>query len=123
MNSSALLRGLTAASRAASEEPLTGVRGLVFYGFPLHAAGKPGVERAEHLERVTVPMRFLQGSRDRLADLDLLAPLVEGLGPRAALHVLDGADHSFHVPARSGRSDGEVLDELADETARWAAAL
>ena len=110
-------------SRAASEEPLAEVRGLVFYGFPLHAAGKPGIERAEHLERVTVPMRFLQGSRDRLAQLDLLAPLVERLGARAALHVIDGADHSFHVPARSGRGDAEVLDELAEETARWAAAL
>ena len=110
-------------SRAASEEALTEVRGLVFYGFPLHAAGKPGIERADHLERVTVPMRFLQGSRDRLADLDLLAPLVERLGSRSTLHVINGADHSFHVPARSGRSDSEVLDELAEETAEWAAAL
>lgn len=110
-------------SRAASAEPLSAVRGLVFFGFPLHAMGKPGIERADHLERVSVPMLFLQGSRDRLADLDLLAPLVERLGARATLHVTDGADHSFHVPARSGRSDAEVREELADETARWAAEL
>lgn len=110
-------------SRAASAEPLTPVRGLVFYGFPLHASGKPGIERADHLERVSVPMLFLQGSRDRLADLDLLTPLVERLGASASLHVIDGADHSFHVPARSGRSDADVREELAGETARWAAAL
>lgn len=110
-------------SRAASAEPLSPVRGLVFYGFPLHAIGKPGIERANHLERVSVPMLFLQGSRDRLADLDLLVPLVERLGARATLRVTDAADHSFHVPARSGRSDAEVREELADETARWAAEL
>ena len=110
-------------SRAASADPLSPVRGLVFYGFPLHAVGKPGIERADHLQRVSVPMLFLQGSRDRLADLDLLAPLVERLGARATLHVTDGADHSFHVPARSGRTDAEVREALADETARWAAAL
>lgn len=110
-------------SRAAAREPLEGVRGLVFFGFPLHAIGKPGSERADHLDDVDVPMLFLQGSRDRLADLTLLGPVVERLGARATIHVVDAADHSFHVPARSGRSDGEVIDELAAETARWAAKL
>ena len=110
-------------SRAAAAEPLPGVDGLVFFGFPLHAIGKPGSERADHLARVTVPLLFLQGSRDRLAALDLLAPVVERLGRRATLHVIQDADHSFHVPARTGRRDGEVVDELADQTARWAAEL
>lgn len=110
-------------SRAAAREPLDGVRGLVFFGFPLHAIGKPGTERADHLDGIGVPMLFLQGSRDRLADLALLAPVVERLGPRATIHVVDGADHSFHVPARSGRNDGDVIEELAAETARWAAKL
>jgi len=110
-------------SRAAAREPLEGVRGLVFYGFPLHAIGKPGNERADHLDDVDVPLLFLQGSRDRLADLALLGPVVERLGARATFHVVEAADHSFHVPARSGRSDGEVIDELAAETARWAAKL
>jgi predicted alpha/beta-hydrolase family hydrolase len=110
-------------SRAAAAEPLPGVRGLVFFGFPLHAIGKPGSERADHLDRVTVPLLFLQGSRDRLAELEHLAPVVERLGPRATLHVIEEADHSFHVPARTGRTDAEVLDELADRTARWAAEL
>jgi hypothetical protein len=99
------------------------VRGLVFFGFPLHAIGKPGIERADHLDDVDVPMLFLQGARDRLADLTLLGPVVERLGSRATIHVVDAADHSFHVPARSGRGDGEVIDELATETARWAAKL
>jgi predicted alpha/beta-hydrolase family hydrolase len=110
-------------SRAAAREPLEGVRGLVFFGFPLHATGKPGVERADHLTAVSAPMLFLQGSRDRLADLSLLEPVVERLGARATIHVVHDADHSFHVPARSGRTDTEVLDELTDEIARWAAAL
>ena len=110
-------------SRAAAREPLEGVRGLVFFGFPLHAIGKPGSERADHLDDVDVPMLFLQGSRDRLADLTLLHPVVERLGSGATIHVVDAADHSFHVPARSGRGDAEVIDELAAETARWAAKL
>jgi predicted alpha/beta-hydrolase family hydrolase len=110
-------------SRAAAGEPLPGVRGLVFFGFPLHAIGKPGSERADHLDRVGVPLLFLQGSRDRLAELDLLAPVVERLGSRATLHVIQDADHSFHVPARTDRKDAEVVDELADRTARWAAEL
>jgi hypothetical protein len=110
-------------SRAAAREPLEGVLGLVFFGFPLHAIGKPGIERADHLDDVDVPMLFLQGSRDRLADLALLGPVVERLGERASIHVVAAADHSFHVPARSGRKDGEVIDELAAATARWAAKL
>lgn len=107
-------------SLAASESPLPGVRGLVFYGFPLHAAGKPpSAERAEHLGRVGAPMLFLQGTRDKLADLSLLAPVCDGLGERAKLHIVEGADHSFHVLKRSGRSDAEVHTELADAVAGW----
>jgi len=100
-------------SLAAGESPLPGVRGLVFLGFPLHPAGKPSRERADHLAQVTVPMLFLQGTRDKLADLELLEPVCKQLGPRAALHVVAGADHSFHVLKRSGRSDADALDELA----------
>ncbi|HYO45181.1 MAG TPA: alpha/beta family hydrolase [Gemmatimonadota bacterium] len=110
-------------SRAAAREPLDGLRGIVFFGFPLHAIGKPGTERADHLNDVAVPLFFLQGSRDRLADLGLLEPVIARLGVRATIHVVDDADHSFHVPARSGRSDADVLDELSDETAGWAAEL
>ena len=108
-------------SRAAAGSPLAGVRGLVFFGFPLHPAGKPGTERADHLADVDAPMLFLQGSRDRLAGLDLLRPTVGGLGSRATLHVVADADHSFHVPVRSGRDDADVVDELARTTAAWAA--
>lgn len=108
-------------SLAASEPPgLVGVRGLVFFGFPLHAAGRPGTERAEHLARVELPMLFLQGTRDSLADLELLRPICTDLGDRATLHEIDGADHGFHVLKRTGRTDGDVLDELADTFARWA---
>jgi len=106
-------------SRAAAQAPLDGVRGLVFVGFPLHPAGQPGVSRAEHLARVTVPLLFLQGTRDTLADLGLLAPVVERLGPRATLRVIEGADHMFHVLKRSGRDDAQVLDELAGAVAQW----
>ena len=108
-------------SQAAAKEPLDGVRGIAFFGFPLHAIGKPGNERAGHLNDVDVPMLFLQGSRDRLAQLELLEPVIRNLGRRATLHVVEGADHSFHVPARSGRTDADVLDELARTTAEWAA--
>jgi len=110
-------------SQAQAEEPLEGVRGLVFFGFPLHAAGKPSDERAAHLSNVSVPMLFLQGSRDQLADLSLLAPLVRKLGRKASLHVIPDADHSFHVPARSGRRDTDVMAELLDTVAAWAAKL
>ncbi|TKR31070.1 alpha/beta hydrolase [Luteimonas gilva] len=106
-------------SQAQAAEPMPGVRGLIFLGFPLHPAGKPSDERATHLADVKVPMLFLQGSRDDLAHLDLLRPLVERLGRRATLQVFDGADHSFHVPVRSGRKDEEVLGEMLDAIAAW----
>src|SRR5216117_728821 len=107
-------------SSAQAREPLPGVGGLVFLGFPLHPPGRPGDERAEHLARVEIPMLFLQGTRDDFADLKLLRPLVERLGTRATLHLVDGADHSFHVLKRSGRTDPEVPTELADAIATWA---
>ena len=106
-------------SRAAASGPLPGVVGLVFLGFPLHPAGQPGVTRADHLARVDIPMLFLQGSRDTLADLTLLRPVLERLGKRATLRVIEHADHSFHVLKRSGRTDEQVLDELAAATAEW----
>lgn len=107
-------------SGAQAEEPLEGVRGLAFLGFPLHAPGKPGTERAEHLARVTVPMLFLQGTRDDFARLDLLHEVIAGLESRATLELVDGADHSFHVPKSSGRTDSEVLDWLCETLAGWA---
>jgi predicted alpha/beta-hydrolase family hydrolase len=97
-------------SQAQAIEPLPGVRGLAFLGFPLHPAGKPGIERAEHLAKVAVPMLFVSGSRDALAELELLRPMVDGLGERATLHVVDGADHSFRVAAK----EAEALDALAE---------
>ncbi len=106
-------------SRAAAERPLEGVRGLFFLGFPLHPAGRPGTGRARHLTAIELPMLFLQGSRDRLAQLDLLAPVVARLGERARLEVIGGADHSFAVLKRSGRDPAEVLDELAARLAAW----
>ncbi len=95
------------------------VRGVVFFGFPLHPAGKPGSERGDHLADVTAPMLFLQGTRDKLAELDLLRPVCAGLGKRATLHVVEGGDHSFKVLKRSGRNEEEVLEELADKAASW----
>jgi predicted alpha/beta-hydrolase family hydrolase len=106
-------------SQAQALAPLAGVRGLAFLGFPLHPAGKPSDERARHLADVRVPMLFLQGSRDALADLGLLRPVVERLGERALLRVFDDADHSFRVPARSGRRDADVMRELLDALAAW----
>lgn len=112
-------------STAAAEGPLlegTGrreVRGLVFFGFPLHPAGKPGTGRADHLDEVRLPMLFVQGDRDRLADLGLLLPVLDRLGDRARLHVVPGADHGFHVLKRSGRSDAEVMDEAAEAASEW----
>jgi predicted alpha/beta-hydrolase family hydrolase len=106
-------------SRAAAAAPLEGVAGLVFLGFPLHPAGHPGVSRADHLARVDLPMLFLQGDRDALADLALLRPVVERLGPRATLRVIEHADHMFHVLKRSGRTEAQVLDELAVTVAEW----
>jgi len=107
-------------SLAASKEPLEGVNGIAFFGFPLHPAGEPGTERAEHLAAVSIPMLFLQGTRDKLADLDLLRPIAERLGARATLHVVEGADHGFDVLKRSGRTATDVLDELAATVAAWA---
>lgn len=115
--------GARMTSQAASCEPLGTVRGLVFFGFPLHPAGKPGTERAEHLERVPLPMLFLQGTRDKLADLDLLRPVLDRLGQRVKLHGIEGADHGFHVLERSGRTDAEVLDELARAVEVWMSRL
>lgn len=106
-------------SLAAAAEPLPAVRGLVFFGFPLHRAGSPSVDRAAHLADVGVPLLFLQGTRDALAGLDLLRPIVEALGADATMHVVDGADHGFHVLKRTGRTDAEVLDELAARAADW----
>jgi predicted alpha/beta-hydrolase family hydrolase len=106
-------------SQAQALEPLPKVRGLVFFAYPLHPAGKPGVERAEHLRDVTVPMLFLQGSRDPLAELALLEKTVKGLKPRATLTLAQDADHSFHVPAKTGRKDAEVLDEILDTARDW----
>jgi predicted alpha/beta-hydrolase family hydrolase len=110
-------------SQAQAAAPLPGVRGLVFLGFPLHAAGKPSDARAAHLADVQVPMLFLQGTKDKLAELSLLQPLVRKLGERATLHLFDDADHSFHVPARSGRKDVDVMHELLDVLAAWIGAL
>ena len=107
-------------SQAQASAPLDGVRGLVFLGFPLHAAGKPSNDRAKHLADVKVPMLFLQGTRDSLADLAMLKPVVKGLGKRATLCLFDEADHSFHVPARTGRKDAEVRGEVLDALAKWA---
>jgi predicted alpha/beta-hydrolase family hydrolase len=108
-------------SLAAAASPLERVRGLVFFGFPLHPSGRPSTDRAAHLAEVGRPMLFLQGTRDRLADLELLSPVCERLGLAATLHVVDGADHSFQVLKRSGRSMDEVFDELVDTTERWVA--
>ncbi len=106
-------------SQAQATAPLPGVRGLAFLGFPLHAAGRPSAERGEHLFAVQVPMLFLQGTRDALAALDELQPLCKKLGKRATLKLFADADHSFHVPARSGRKDTEVFAELLDVLADW----
>jgi predicted alpha/beta-hydrolase family hydrolase len=108
-------------SQAQAKQPLAGVRGLAFFGFPLHTAGKPSVERAAHLSDIKIPMLFLQGTRDKLAELDLLKPVIDGLGERATLHLVEGADHSFHVPARSGRKDEDVMHEMLDVLVEWAA--
>jgi uncharacterized protein len=107
-------------SQAQAAAPLDGVRGLAFLGFPLHAAGKPSNDRANHLSDVKVPMLFLQGTRDTLADLAMLKPVVKDLGKRATLCLFDEADHSFHVPARTGRKDPEVRGEVLDALAKWA---
>ena len=106
-------------SQAQAESPLPGVRGLAFLGFPLHPAGKPGTERADHLSRVQIPMLFVSGSRDALAETDLLRPVVAALGGRATLHLVDQADHSFKVAAKSGRTPAEAEAEALDALATW----
>ena len=110
-------------SQAQAIAPLAGVRGLAFVGFPLHPAGKPSSDRAKHLAEVKVPMLFLQGTRDTLAELTLLEPVAAGLGPRASLHIVKEADHSFHVLARSGRNDREVVNEILDAFVGWTQAI
>ena len=106
-------------SQAQAAQPLPNVRGLVFLGFPLHPPGKPSVDRAAHLADVRIPMLFVQGTRDDLADLALIQALTERLGANAALHLFTEADHSFHVPVRSGRTDATVLSEIAGVTTAW----
>jgi hypothetical protein len=106
-------------SQAQALAALPDVRGLAFFGFPLHPAGKPSSDRASHLAEVKLPMLFLQGTRDALAELSLLQPVVNGLGSRATLHLLEAADHSFHVLKSSGRNDRAVLDEALDAFAAW----
>jgi len=106
-------------SQAQALEPLPQVRGLVFLGFPLHPAGRPGVERAAHLARIGIPMLFVQGRRDALAEAPLLEQVLQQLGPRASAHWIAQADHSFHVAARSGRKDADVLCELLAAAAAW----
>lgn len=110
-------------STAEAEQPLPGVRGLVFLGFPLHPPGRPGDQRAEHLARVQIPMLFLQGDRDEFADLKLLRPVVQRLGERATLHLVEGGDHSFKVPKRAGRTAEDVMADLVDSIDRWAKKL
>jgi predicted alpha/beta-hydrolase family hydrolase len=110
-------------STAASEAPLDGVRGLVFFSFPLHQPGKPETKRADHLAAVTVPMLFLSGTRDELAGLDLLKPVCKRLGERATLHLLDTADHGFKTLKRSRRSEEDVFVEMARVVREWASAL
>lgn len=108
---------MTSQAQAAAQIPT--LRGLVFVGFPLHPPGKPSVERADHLFKVQIPMLFLQGTQDEFAELDLLEPLVKKLGERATLRLFEDADHSFHLPARSGRKDDEVRADLVPAIVRW----
>ena len=110
-------------SQAAAENLLDSVKGLVFFGFPLHPPNRPATKRADHLAKVSVPMLFLQGTRDTLADLTLLRPVCAKLGSSATLHIIPEADHSFHVLKRSGKTDAEVITELAQTTAAWATKL
>jgi hypothetical protein len=114
---------LSEAPRAGRADAISRVRGVVFFGFPLHQPGRPSTKRAEHLESVAVPMLFLQGTRDTLADVTLMREVCGKLGPRATLHIVETADHSFHVLKRSGTTDAEVLRELARITASWADSL
>jgi predicted alpha/beta-hydrolase family hydrolase len=106
-------------SQAQALQPLPGVRGLVFFGFPLHSVGKPSTGRAHHLSAIHVPMLFIQGARDKLAESALIRNVVKTLGANASLHEIEGADHSLHVPARSGRRDADVLNKALDTQVRW----
>lgn len=106
-------------SLAAARQPLEGVRGLVFFGFPLHAAGRPGAERGEHLIDIAIPMLFLQGSRDALAGLKLLKPLCAKVGKRAELFIVEGGDHSFHMLKSAKRSDDDALEAAIEKAAEW----
>jgi len=108
-------------SLAASEQKLEAVRGLIFLGFPLHPPKRPSTKRAQHLQVVKLPMLFLQGPRDALADLTLLRPICDSLGPQTTLHIIEGADHSFHVLKRSGKTDSQVLAELSSTVKAWTA--
>lgn len=110
-------------SQAQALEPLAGVRGLAFLGFPLHPAGEPADTRAQHLSEVAIPLLFLTGTRDALAERSLLEGVVARLGARATLSLVEGADHSFHVPSGSGRTDAEVLEEVLGRLATWIDAL
>ena len=110
-------------SQAQAAAPLAGVGGLVFLGFPLHPPGKPSDQRAKHLSAIDIPMLFVQGSRDKLAELPLLEPMVNRLRAPVSLHIIEQADHSFHVPARSGRKDNDVLSGILDQMAAWIGAI
>ena len=106
-------------SQAQASQPMPGVHGLVFFGFPLHPPGRPGTSRAEHLTSVDVPMLFLQGTRDEFAQLDLLQRVIASRGERATLHLIADGDHSFKVPKRTGKSEADVMNELADTFVEW----
>lgn len=110
-------------SQAQAAAPLEGVRGLVFFAFPLHPAGQPAIERADHLAGVALPMLFIQGTKDTLADLPRLRHVVRELGSRATLQLIDDADHSFHVPKKTGRTDAEALDGALRDAVAWMQAL
>ncbi|HSD64857.1 MAG TPA: alpha/beta family hydrolase [Ignavibacteriaceae bacterium] len=110
-------------STAASKKPLEGVSGIVFFGFPLHPAGSPSVERSEHLFEVKIRMLFLQGSRDKLAELNLLTPVIKKLGDKASLQIIDGADHSFHMLKSAGVGNDEIIRTLAKKVKAWTSLL
>ena len=107
-------------SQAQASQPMPGVRGLIFFGFPLHPPGRPSTTRADHLTSVDVPMLFLQGTRDEFAQLDLLREVVGRLADRATLHLIEEGNHSFKVPKRTGKSESDVMNELADTVQQWA---
>lgn len=110
-------------SMAAAEKPLPEVEGLIFLGFPWHQMGKPSVDRVAHLIHVDLPMLFLQGSKDKLAEISLVKPLVRKLGKKATMHVVEHGDHSFHTPKKAGKSENEIWDELCDISVHWAESI